>query len=180
MRQIVMKMMVACLVPLCLAADARAAQRAGAYSLDDIMASPAEYLDREVMFYARFATTASLFKNVNTRFNPGSHVNLAVWPDKAVLWTEEGRKNILPTLYIEKSESHLVRALETLGKYDLVAFTAVVRNVYAGYPWLLVTKIEKSDNPAEHLSERVVEHMQAGDESLGAGAGDAARFLCQI
>ncbi|MCC8108767.1 MAG: hypothetical protein LIQ30_06915 [Planctomycetes bacterium] len=144
------------------------------YSLDDIMASPREYLERDVLFYCRFATTSNLFKNVNTRFNSTQHVNFAVWPDKAILWEESGRKNVLPTLYVAKNDPDTLEELRTVKKYELLAVTGRVLNVYAGYPWIQITKIERVEKPSERLCEQVIEHMQSGHEALRAEAGGAA------
>ncbi|MDR1520710.1 MAG: tetratricopeptide repeat protein, partial [Planctomycetota bacterium] len=145
-----------------------------AYSLENIMKSPREYLEREVFFYCRFASTANLFKNVNTRFNSTEHVNFAVWPDKTVLWDENGRRNILPTLYIPKNKPELLKVLREVGKYELVAVTGVVLNVYANYPWISVTNIEKAEMPGDRLSESAIEHMQSGLEALNAKYGGVA------
>ncbi|MCC8164980.1 MAG: hypothetical protein LIQ31_02225 [Planctomycetes bacterium] len=144
------------------------------YSLDDIMESPREYLERDVLFYCRFATTSNLFKNVNTRFNSTQHVNFAVWPDKAILWEESGRKNVLPTLYVAKNDPDTLEMLRTVKKYELLAVTGRVLNVYAGYPWIQITKIERIEKPSERLCEQVIEHMQSGHEALRAEAGGAA------
>ena len=145
-----------------------------AYALQDIMKDPKNHLEREVFFYCRFATTANLFKNINTRFNQTQHINFAVWPDKALLWDVEDRKQILPTLYIAKNDSETVEALRKLKKYELIAVTAYVQNVYAGYPWMLVTKIEAVELPTEQVSDMVIEHMQNGNEALRSEAGGAA------
>ncbi len=144
------------------------------YSLQDIMDNPKEFLEREVMFYARYATTANLFKNVNTRFNVNQHVNFALWPDKSVLWEEKGRKNILPTLYVAKNDPETTDIIRCLNKYELIAVTGYVLNVYAGYPWILVTKIERIEKPSDKLCPQVIEHMQAGYDALKAEAGGAA------
>ncbi|MCL2001433.1 MAG: hypothetical protein FWG74_08375 [Planctomycetes bacterium] len=145
-----------------------------AYSLEDIMKDPEIYIEREVFFYSRFASPANLFKNVNTRFNANEHANFAVWPDKTVLWESEARKNILPTLYIPKVEPKLLDILRGLKRYELIAITGVVLNVYAKCPWILVTKIERVELPSDRLSEPVIQHMQNGHEALRANFGGVA------
>ena len=145
-----------------------------AYSLDDIMKSPKEYQERQVFFYGRFATTANLFKNINTRFNANEHTNFAVWPDKTVLWDAKQRKNVLPTLYVLKNNAELIEQLRTIRKYELIGITAEVHNVYAGYPWMLVTKIERVELPSDRLHEPVIEHMQNGSDALSVEAGGVA------
>lgn len=188
MRGFMLKMLACLLAVSCVAVQtADAAQRTKmrkvkgerpdsdtAYSLDDIMKSPKEYIERDVMFYCRFATTSNLFKNINTRFNENAHVNIAVWPDKTVLWEAEGRKNVLPTLYIAKNDPETLDILHKVNKYELIAVTGKVLNVYARYPWILVTKLEKIEKPYDRLSEQVIEHMQSGNSSLKAGNGGAA------
>ncbi|MDR2390687.1 MAG: tetratricopeptide repeat protein [Planctomycetota bacterium] len=151
-----------------------------AYSLDDILKEPRNYLEREVFFYCRFASTANLFKNINTRFNSNEHANFAVWPDKTILWEEKARKTLLPTLYVAKNQTELVEALRTAEKYELLAITGVVMNVYANYPWIFVTKIEKVELEGDKVSDVAIEHMQNGVESLAAGSGGvAARHIEQ-
>lgn len=142
-----------------------------AYSLDDIMKKPKEFQERDVVFYCRFATTSTLFKNINTRFNSNNHVNFTVWPDKAALWDTKERKNLLPTLYIAKNDPEPLAVLKDTKRYELLAITGNVLNVYGGYPWILVTKVERIEKPSEHLNEQVIEHMQSGYEALRAGAG---------
>ncbi len=144
------------------------------YALGDIMKAPKEFLEREVVFYCRYAANANLFKPVNTRFNVNHHVNFAVWPDKAVLWEGEARKNILPTLYIAKNAPDIVDVLRGVKRYELLAVTGMVQNVYAGYPWILVTKLERVEKPSERLSDMVIEHMQSGYDALRADAGGVA------
>lgn len=145
-----------------------------AYSLDDVMKRPREFLEREVFFYCRFATTANLFKNVNTRFNSTEHTNFAVWPDKTILWEAKGRKNVLPTLYLSKMHPETIEMLRTVRQYELLAITGTVLNVYSGFPWILVTKIERVELPGDALSEITVQHMQNGHEALMANAGGVA------
>ncbi|MDR1536010.1 MAG: tetratricopeptide repeat protein [Planctomycetota bacterium] len=153
---------------------------ATAYSLEEILKGPDKYIEREVFFYCRFATTANLFKSVSTRFNANEHANFAVWPDKTVLWEEKGRKNILPTLYVPKYRTELLDALRSLRKYELVAVTGRVMNVYGGYPWILVAGIERVELPGDRLDEPVIEHMQNGMEALdGKAGGVAARHFEQ-
>ncbi len=175
MRGMFIKGMLCLLAAVCCAGTvAEAAQRTGtrktkgdrpdkerSYALEDVMKAPKEFLEREVVFYCRYAANANLFKPVNTRFNVNHHVNFAVWPDKAVLWEEKARKNILPTLYIAKNDPATIEALHNVRRYELLAVTGTVLNVYAGYPWILVTKLERIEKPSERLSEAVIEHMLA-------------------
>lgn len=145
-----------------------------AYSLEDIMKAPSQYLEREVFFYCRFATTANLFKNVSTRFNANEYTNFAVWPDKTRLWETEGRKNILPTLYVPKNKPEMMATLHALKRYELIAITGMVLNVYARCPWILVTKIEQIEQPQDQINAAVVEHMQSGHEALRSNFGGIA------
>ncbi len=145
-----------------------------AYDLNEIMKAPKEYQERQVFFYARYAMPANLFKSVNTRFTATEHVNFAVWPDNTVLWSAEGRKNVLPTLYIGKNDPDNLEVMRQLKKYELVAVTGYVLNVYAKYPWILVTKIERVETDEDKISEQVVEHMQAGNEALAKNFGGVA------
>ncbi|MCC8190679.1 MAG: tetratricopeptide repeat protein [Planctomycetes bacterium] len=181
--------LLACLLAVCVAAtpDAWAAQRTGtkknrksrpdadkAYDLNDIMKEPKTFLEREVFFYCRFATTANLFKNVNTRFNVNEHVNFAVWPDGTILWDSKERKDILPTLYVAKNDPANLEKIREISKYELIAVTGRVLNVYAGYPWIQVTKLELVETPADCISEITIQHMQSGSDALKADAGGAA------
>ncbi|MDR0361154.1 MAG: hypothetical protein LBJ46_00470 [Planctomycetota bacterium] len=153
--------------------DARA-NKDKAYSLDDIMKAPEQYLEQEVFFYCRFATTTSLYKKVNTPFNPNEYSNFAVWPDKAILWDKEGARNVLPTLYVSKNDAESVDILRMLEKYELIAVSGTVKNKYAKFPWILVDKIERVELPRDRLCDTTVQHMQNGSEALACGNGGAA------
>lgn len=144
------------------------------YSLATIMDEPKPFLKREVMFLCRFAAEASLFSNGATRFTRAQHANFAAWADKALLWDAEARKNVLPTLYINKKDRDAAATLARLNRYDLVAVTGRVVDVQSGYPCILVSKIEHIDSPEALLRQAVVELMQQGCEALRIEAGDVA------
>ena len=144
------------------------------YSLEDIMDFPKEYMEREVVFYARYASNSNLFKPVSTRFNVNQHINFAVWPDKAILWDVKERKNVLPTLYVAKNDEETIKSIRNLRRYELIAVTGFVLNAYAGYPWIHVTKVERIEKPSDRLSEQSIEHMQSGYDALRADSGGVA------
>ncbi len=143
------------------------------YALEDIMAHPENFMGQEVFFYARFASLSSLYKPFETRLNQNEHINFAVWPEKAELWSETGRKNNLPTLYIAKNNKDLVAALKGLQLYETVAVSGRVVSGYSNLPWILVGKLEKTDQP--QLTETAINQMRSGlDALIKADARSAA------
>lgn len=149
-----------------------------AYVLDDIIKRPYSFLNREVFFYCRFATESKIFNLVNTRFNPQQHVNFAVWPDKSLLWEKEGRRSVLPTLFVHKANAQGMEELRRAKKYQLLAVTGQIYNDYADLPWILVTKIQIINRKSADLSEAAIQHMEAGIQLIAQDRGaEAARHL---
>ncbi len=144
------------------------------YSLSTVMDEPNRFVDRDVLFLCRFAATAKLFNSDTRAFTPARHGNFAVWPDRTVLWEEEGRKNVLPTLYINKSDRDIAATLSRLQRYDLIAVTGRVVEVRSGFPCVLVSRIEIVADPSAKLSAPVIDQMRRGVEALRIEAGDAA------
>lgn len=146
--------------------------------LADVMKSPQEFLGREVSFKCRFAMQGKLFKSFNTRFNENEHANFAVWCMDAKLWDKTDRRNVLPTLYVDKSLAGAAEMLRSTAKYDVVEITGEVVSVYAGLPWLMVTDLRKVEAPEEKLGETTVAHVRQGLDLLAEGKADiAARHL---
>ncbi len=141
-----------------------------ANGVDALMASPGEYAGKRVEFRCRFAALAELFKPVNTEFTADTHVNFAVWPEKAILWDTEARKAVLPTLYAEKSNARLIANLKQCNKYDMVEITGTVVDTYAGYPWVLVTAVRRSGSPNDRLTDAAIAHMVAANDALRLNA----------
>lgn len=136
------------------------------YSLERVMQEPDQYAGREVFFLCRFADLGELFKPQQTRFTANDHVNFAVWPENAQLWSEEARKNGLPTLYVAKRNKTAVQTVQTFGQYQLIAVTGRVTSTYANTPWVLVSKIEAVTRADARLDPEAVAHLRAGLDSL--------------
>jgi len=147
-------------------------QKNACVDLVEIMRNPQAFAGREIMFKCRFALHGKLFKDLNTQFNAGEHANFAVWAMKAQLWEKTERRNVLPTLYIDKSITPNYRTLNGLARYDVVEVTGRVVSTYAGLPWILVSSLIKVDDPAQKLSDTTIVHIRRGidliDEEKGA------------
>ncbi|MCD8351088.1 MAG: tetratricopeptide repeat protein [Planctomycetaceae bacterium] len=163
-----------CLVAIGIVPLSGNAADGASYSLTTIMDEPNRFVERDVLFLCRFAATAKLFNSDTRAFTPARHGNFAAWPDRTVLWEEEGRKNVLPTLYISKSDRDIAATLSRLQRYDLIAVTGRVVEVRSGFPCMLVSKIEIVADPASKLSAPVIDQMRRGVEALRIEAGDAA------
>ncbi|MCD8138777.1 MAG: tetratricopeptide repeat protein [Planctomycetaceae bacterium] len=163
-----------CLVATGIVPTGGGAAESASYSLTTIMDEPNRFVDRDVLFLCRFAATARLFDSESRAFTPARHGNFAAWPDRTILWEEEGRKNVLPTLYIKKSDRDIAATLARLQRYDLLAVTGRVVEVRSGFPCVLVSKIEIVADPSTALSAPVIDQMRRGVEALRIEAGDAA------
>lgn len=151
--------------------------------LEQVMKSPQTYMGREVSFTARFALRGNLFKHYNTRFTPGEHANFAVWSLDTKLWDKASRRNVLPTLYVDKSKKGVFSSLRDLKRYDKVEINGRVVNTYAGLPWILVDavkvvpELDACEEPIQ-ITDTAITHVANGLTLRSRGeARLAARHL---
>ncbi|MFW5856389.1 MAG: tetratricopeptide repeat protein, partial [Planctomycetota bacterium] len=130
--------------------------------LRHVQEAPHTYRGRTIRFDCRFINRGQLYKRLNTRFNERQFDNFAVWPAKASLWQTAERRAVVPTLYIPVGNRKLIEFMQDLKRYDLLTVVAVVRNDYAGLPWLEVLTMEQNTDPAERLAERTLTHIRHG------------------
>lgn len=145
---------------------APAARGAASYTLQDVMNAPDAFAGSDVYFYCRFAGISKLFKPAQTRLSPTEFVNFAAWPFRAELWTADGRKNNLPTLYLAKKDHAQLDVMRSLKKYDLVAVSGRVVSAYSGVPWIEVRRIEPVGQAGAVLTDLVVREMRTGHDAL--------------
>ena len=135
--------------------------------LEDVMKRPDAYSGREVRFTCRFALQGKLFKHFNTRFNAAEHANFAVWPLDTRLWDKAERRNVLPTLYVDKSKKPSFEALRNFKRYEKIEVTGKILNTYAGLPWLLVTDLKSKSDDASEITDTTIVHIRHGLQLLG-------------
>lgn len=152
-------------------ASARSAAGGADYALADIMRDPEAFVGKQVVFLCRFAGPSQLYKPAKTRLGQNEYANFAAWPLQAELWTDAGRQNSLPSLYVAKNNRRVNEALRTLRRYDLVAVTGRVVSPYSGLPWILAGKVERLPGGVD---ETTVLLMSAGVRALEAGDGATA------
>ncbi len=146
--------------------------------LGDVMKSPQAFLGRTIRFKCRFALRGNLYKDFNTRFNSAEHANFAVWPLESQLWDTAERRNVLPTLYVDKSKAANLRVLNDVKRYDVVDVKGQVVSAYSGLPWVLVDEIKKLDLEDQVLTDRALKHIRLGSDLVDQGKGEiAARHL---
>lgn len=138
-------------------------------SLRDAMDNPDRFLGYEVKFRCRFAMVGHLFKHFYTEFAPERHFNFAVWPMDAQLWQMKDRRQVLPTLYVDKTSEKVYDAMKNLKRYDAVEVEGQVMSTYAKMPWILVTKITLLGNVKFMISEGAIANIRQGLKLMESG-----------
>lgn len=131
--------------------------------LAEIMKHPESYIGRTVSFECLFAIEGNLFKPLNTRYNPRDFVNFAVWKTDERLWEKKGRRNILPTIYIAKSDRSTLYFLRDAKRYSKIKVTGIITTSYAGLPWVYATAIRPvEDDKEEEFTDNTLAHIRRG------------------
>jgi tetratricopeptide (TPR) repeat protein len=137
--------------------------------LEELLAQPTAYEGQTVAFRCRFALQGRLFKHFNTRFSPDAHANFAVWEAGAPLWDDDARREVLPTLYVEKRDLAALQALRSLRRYDLVEVRGTILGTYANLPWILVDEIKPVGTDEDTITDTAIVHVRRGRELLETG-----------
>jgi hypothetical protein len=123
-------------------ADGRA-RHVTTVSLSELRETPAAYLNVPVSFTARFSRLTEVYQPFFTPFDSFSFANFAAWDCESDLKSQEQFLDHCPTLYIDRRmrESTLEK-MNSLDPYECFRATGVVRQVFAGRPFIEITDVK--------------------------------------
>ncbi len=146
--------------------------------LNKVIGKPGEFDGQAIVFSCRFAATGKLFRQNDRQFTSRTYANFSVWPDGAPLWDKSARRNTLPSLYINRENSTLMKQLGALRRYDLVVVTGTITDTYANMPWIEVTSLQAVSEKEGAITDALLNEISRGVEMLGGGNKvEAARIL---
>ncbi len=143
-----------------------------------IIKQPKEFLQRDVTFLCRFAMPGNLFKNFSTQFNAYQHLNFSVWPIDAKLWDKAERRNVLPSLYVDKSNFETSAELAKAKRYELLRVRGQVVSNYGDLPWILITEAKRVSERGPLATDADFLNVKQGLDLQAAGKpAEAAKYL---
>jgi len=115
--------------------------------LETLMKNPAMFRSVPVYFKCLMGKTGKVYVPMNTHFTAGNAINFGVWPEKTKLWLEnEARDHYFPLLYLPKKSPEFP-VFRDIKKYEVVEVFGIVRDTYAGLPWIEVTSLKRVRDP---------------------------------
>lgn len=139
--------------------------------LADLRELPSRALGVPFRVHAVVATVGAAWEPYFTRFDPASWQRVELWSDDAFLWEREAFDDPLPNAFVRASSAAASR-LADLAPYDRVVIEGVVREVYAGEPWIELWSMRRAE---PGLTEAAVFHAVRALELEAKGLGPLAR-----
>lgn len=167
-------------------------------SLKEILNHPLSYLDTDIRFRAVFNRWGeNIFIPLYTPFREDRYISFSVWPEDTPLWTAEGQKQSLPTLFVVKNNQYM-KQMAAVEPFCVVIVRGRIQGAFANLPWIEVDHMEAITAPVtqplalklfdEGLSQAFQENTTAADKirkalTLGLpreGAFRAHMTLCSM
>lgn len=115
-------------------------------TLQNIAANPGEYENADVEFLALFNRAGEeLFAEFYAPFSDQLHLSFSVWPPDARIYQLAGRKRLVPTLFIPKSNPAVSKVTQ-MQRYTMVKIRGTVRSSFNNMPWIEVYHIQPAGN----------------------------------
>lgn len=111
-------------------------------TLQQIEKTPQAFKNLAVRIEGYFRGVGALHNAFFTRFTRADFVNFEVWGTSKKLWVKEDFDNPTPTFFVDKRNDEVIDLISQLKRYQKIACTGIVRNVFRGKPWFEITKIE--------------------------------------
>jgi hypothetical protein len=111
-------------------------------TLSLIEKTPQAFKNLAVRFEGHFRGIGALHNAFFTRFTRADFVNFEVWGITKKLWVKEDFDNPTPTFFVDKRNDQVIDLLSKLKRYQKIACTGIVRNVFRGKAWFEISKIE--------------------------------------
>ncbi|HHI80258.1 MAG TPA: hypothetical protein ENK02_09775 [Planctomycetes bacterium] len=111
-------------------------------TLRQIEKTPQAFKNLAVRIEGYFRGIGSLHNAFFTRFTRADFVNFEVWGVTKRLWIKEDFDNPTPTFFVDKRNDDVIDLLSKLKRYQKIACTGIIRNVFRGKPWFEISKIE--------------------------------------
>ena len=115
-------------------------------TLDALRAQPDAWLNAPITFEGRFHRLGEVYQPFFSPFDSFSFQNFAAWDVSSDLNSKDVFLDHCATLYVDREMmSPTMRSLSELKPYQRFTATGVVRAVFAGKPFIEVTKVEPHD-----------------------------------
>lgn len=139
--------------------------------LADLRRLPSRALGQPFRVHAVVCEIGGAWEPYFTRFDRATWRRVALWSDDARLWERAAFDDPLAFAFVRKG-SALDERLSTYSAYDRVVVEGVVREVFAGEPWVELWSV-RSAEPG--LTEAGVFHAVRALEAQAKGLGPLAR-----
>ncbi len=111
-------------------------------TLQQIEKTPQAFKNLAVRFEGHFRGIGALHNAFFTRFTRADFVNFEVWGISKKLWVKEDFDNPTPTFFVDKRNNKVIDLLSNLKRYQKIACTGIIRNVFRGKPWFEISQVE--------------------------------------
>ena len=128
-------------------------------NLSALRSNPDAYHNVKVQFVVQFASLGRISNPFFTKFTPTDFTNFYGWGDDQKIWQETDYNDVFGMLFLSKSNAQL-DTLYTMGLYNRMRCTGVVRNTFQNMPWIEVLEFEVLE---EQVSTAVLTHMHRGE-----------------
>lgn len=136
--------------------------------LSDALRAPSRTVDVPFEINVVVRAVDRPFEPYLTRFDPTEWACLEVWSDDLFLWRSEHFARSSPCLFVRR-DSPIAPMLAERRPYERLLVTGLVRQVYAGRPWIEVLDVRLA---SESLTEPTIFHAARAIELLEQGRAD--------
>jgi len=143
----------------------RSVEGPSARELSGLRRAPSHAVDRPFRVTVTVHRVGAEWNAYFTRFVPHSHLRLEVWSDDQFPWRSQDFAAPAPYVFVPRG-TPLEAAAAALAPYDRVVVEGVVRQVFAGEPWIELSAIEPAD---VSLTEATVFHAARAIALAGRG-----------
>ena len=138
--------------------------------LSDALREPSRSVHVPFEFTVVVREVDRTFEPYLTLFDPHTWMCVEAWSDDMFLWRRDHFARSSPCLFVRR-DSPAARALLERRPYERVAVTGLVRQVFAGRPWIEVWDARVA---TEHLTEPTIFHAARAIELFEQGRADLA------
>ena len=122
------------------ASAARAQVEPPAALLSDLRARPTARLGERLRLRVQKDAVVEDWTSYLSRFTPARYVALSAWPDEVFTWYSAVYADPATRLFARRG-SPAEGALRAAGRYDRLELVGVLREVFAGEPWIEIERV---------------------------------------
>jgi len=138
--------------------------------LSDALRAPSRTVHAPLEFNVVVRAVDRPFESYLTLFDPSDWACLEAWSDDLFLWRPEHFARSSPCLFVRR-DSPAARMLAERRPYERLVVTGLVRQVFAGRPWIEVRDVrlapESLTEPTIFHAARAIELFEQGRADLG-------------